>query len=181
MLLDTTLQLDGKPLILGMTAELNGWGLIRLRGDEAIEFQNVLTGHYFVTANPAEQASIGAGASGPGWTTTGESFRSYASTPACRFAGTPGLGPNTHFFTIDSEECEHVKQDAGWRFEGFDFSASPLVAGGCGRGEQRVYRAYNGQFDRNDSNHRYATNPEIYQSMIDAGWLGEGPVFCVPR
>ncbi len=33
----------------------------------------------------------------------------------------------------------------------------------------------------NDSNHRYATDPAIYQQMIAQGWIGEGVALCLPN
>jgi len=176
-----TLQEDGRVLIL---ADIfgEGNGLIRYRGDEVVEFYNSASRHYFMTVDPAEQASIALGGSGPGWTVTGDTFKSNARTRVCRFSGVPNVGPNSHFYTLDSYECERVKQDPGWRFEGYDFSATAFDAEGqCAAGSDPVYRAYNNGFLTNDSNHRYTVNPATYASMIAEGWIGEGVVFCVPR
>ncbi|MEP7084209.1 MAG: hypothetical protein ABI854_05680, partial [Betaproteobacteria bacterium] len=41
-----------------------------------VEFYNTTLNHFFVTADPVERASIDAGGSGPGWTRTGNSFKS---------------------------------------------------------------------------------------------------------
>jgi hypothetical protein len=85
-------------------------------------------------------------------------------------------------FTIDPAECEAVKNFSGWRFEGYDFSASPAGrAGNCPSGTVPVYRAYNNRFAMNDSNHRYTTDKPSYDDMVRIGWLGEGVVFCVPQ
>jgi uncharacterized delta-60 repeat protein len=174
------LQPDGKVIVVASIWG-QGNGLLRYRGDEVVEFRNGLTGHYFLTVSPEEQIGIGLGLSGPGWMTTGETFKSNARRSACRFAGRPGLGPNSHFFTIDADECARVGQDPGWRFEGFDFSASPLSSGTCGSGETPVYRLYNNGFERRDSNHRYTTDKAVRDGMVAAGWSGEGAVFCVPQ
>jgi hypothetical protein len=51
---------------------------LRYQGDEIagtiVEFFITILGHYFITASAAEQASIDAGGSGPGWIRTGYSF-----------------------------------------------------------------------------------------------------------
>lgn len=39
-------------------------------------------------------------------------------------------------------------------------------------------RAYNNRFVQNDSNHRYATNPALYNEVLARGWLAEGVVMC---
>jgi CSLREA domain-containing protein len=146
-----------------------------------VEFFNTILGHYFITANAAEQASIDAGGSGPGWSRTGNNFKSGGGSRVCRFYGTPGVGPNSHFYTVDVTECEQVKLDPGWHFESFDFSATPPAgAGTCATGTIPVYRAYNNGFAHNDSNHRYSTSLGIYNGQISAGWHGEGVVFCAP-
>ena len=43
-----------------------------------------------------------------------------------------------------------------------------------------LYRAYNNRFAQNDSNHRYATDVAVYNSMVTMGWSGEGVVMCAP-
>jgi uncharacterized delta-60 repeat protein len=180
------LQADGKIVLArGMvTGDRTRFALIRVEGDEitgtVVEFYNTTLGHYFITASAAEQASIDAGGSGPGWTRTGESFKSGGFSRVCRFLGTPGVGPNSHFYTIDPAECAQVKADPGWRFESYDFSGTPPEASShCRSGTIPVYRAYNNRFAANDSNHRYTTQIAIYSSMIAAGWTGENTVFCV--
>jgi len=45
---------------------------------------------------------------------------------------------------------------------------------------QPVYRVYNNRFAFNDSNHRYTTDPAVYNSMQQQGWLPEGVVMCSP-
>src|SRR6185295_19939799 len=100
---------------------------------------------------------------------------------ACRFVGTPGVGPQAHFYTIDPAECDAVRDDPRWRYEGQDFQASGLGAPGrCADAQRPVYRAYNDGFATNTSNHRYITSPRLYDSMLKSCWIGEGPVFCVP-
>lgn len=181
--------------------DLNTGGLIeRYKGERpesvrVIEFYNVDLKHYFITASPAEAAGIDAGAAGPGWQRTGENFRAWQPASAaslagvpqlartlCRFYGTPGRGPNSHFYTIDVPECDFVRQDPGWTFENYAFYAyAPLttpVGNACPGGLLPVYRVYNNRFAQNDSSHRYMINAATYQQMQQLGWKDEGVVFC---
>src|SRR3954462_11757403 len=94
----------------------------------AVEYYNTFLRHYFLTASPADMALIDAGSEGPGWQRTGGQFGVFRSpgeapglSPVCRFYGTPGIGPNSHFFTADPGECAVVKRDPGWTFEGIAF------------------------------------------------------------
>jgi uncharacterized delta-60 repeat protein len=181
--------------------DLNAGGLIqRYQGERpdsvpVIEFYNVNLKHYFLTASPAEAAGIDAGAAGPGWQRTGENFRAWQPIAAgslngvpqlaqtlCRFYGTPGRGPNSHFYTINMPECDFVRQDPGWTFENYAFYAyAPLTTqagNSCPGGLLPVYRVYNNRFAQNDSNHRYMTSAGTYQQMQQQSWMGEGLVFC---
>jgi hypothetical protein len=161
------------------------YGFTRLVGNSiagtVTEFYNTILNHFFVTASAAEAASIDAGGSGPGWTRTGFTFKSGGVSQVCRFYGTPGLGPNSHFYTIDATECGNVKFDPGWHFESYDFSSQPPAPGGtCPAGTVPVYRAYNSRFAQNDSNHRLTTSLAEYNKQVNLGWKGEGVVMCAP-
>jgi len=158
-----------------------------------VEFYNTLLNHYFISADPAEQASVDNGAAGPGWTRTGMGFHAYlpalgvppGQVQVCRFYGTitinpaTGLrrGPNSHFYTAVADECAAVLQDPGWTLEGIAFYIG-LPNGGCAAGLVPVYRNYNKRAAFNDSNHRYTIDPATYQLMQTLGWAGEGIVFC---
>jgi hypothetical protein len=168
--------------------------LTRLIGTEittsVVEFYNTTLNHYFVTANPDEASAIDGGAAGPGWARTGAAWKSGGPARVCRFYGSPDVdavtqkrkGPNGHFYTISADECAIVKDDAGWKFESYDFSGWPLAAdGSCAAGTIAVKRAYNNRFAVNDSNHRYTTSDAIYNQMLASGWSGEGAVFCAPQ
>ena len=57
----------------------------------------------------------------PIWRRTGFNFKAYGpdaglGVPTCRFFGTPGFGPNSHFYTIDARECALVLMDPHWQF-----------------------------------------------------------------
>ncbi|HEY1328998.1 MAG TPA: hypothetical protein VGI14_18825 [Casimicrobiaceae bacterium] len=151
---------------------------------DTIEFYNASLDHYFITAFADEAASLDAGVP-PGWTRTGYAFRSWKSgtgpgNEACRFFGTPGLGPNSHFYTIDLAECDKVKANPDWTFEAFAFRAVEPLASGCAPEYATVTRLYNNGMG-GEANHRYLTDPAAIEATVARGWSIEGPVFCVPR
>jgi hypothetical protein len=106
--------------------------------------------------------------------------------PVCRFYGTTALGPdgqrlgpNSHFYTADPDECAAVKNDVGWTYEGIVFHVRASGFGLCAAPFVAVRRLYNGRFAQNDSNHRYTIDPAIVAQMTNAGWAPEGIVFCI--
>jgi uncharacterized delta-60 repeat protein len=175
-----------------------GFGLLlKLRGTASspaqasaavIEFFNTRLVHYFVSGGPGEIVSVDTGGAGPGWQRTGLGFSAYVpetgipsgAVPVCRFYGTPGRGPNSHFYTVSASECAAVKQDPGWTYEGTAFYLFAPINGQCANGQQPVYRVYNNRFAQNDSNHRYTTESNVYAQMQALGWIPEGVVFCGP-
>ena len=121
-------------------------------------------GQFFYSADPAEQATVDVGVAGAFYR-TGRTFESGGPTSVCRFYGSVTPGPNSHFFTVDANECaalraaQIVPTPTGiqqWNFEGNGFStAAPLVAqsalvdlkvASCPAGTQAVLRAYNNAF-----------------------------------
>lgn len=153
----------------------------------AVEFYNTDLRHYFITASAAEAAGIDAGAAGPGWRRTGASFHVWSQgteisglVPVCRFYGTPGKGPNSHFYTASSAECDWVKQDAGWTYEGIAFYITPAGASGCPKDSTPIYRSYNNGYVRNDSNHRYTIDYSLWAKMGAEGHSPEGIAMCSP-
>lgn len=178
-----------KPRLLPTLAGLSLLGLPTLAAAAAtqvVEFYNSNLNHYFITASSTEASAIDQGAAGAGWVRTGKTFAAYASAaeapagavPVCRFYGTPGLGPNSHFYTAVAAECEGTKQDPGWTYEGLAFYVFLPSGPNCPSGTQAVYRNYNQRWQQQDSNHRYTTDQAVYNQMITAGWSGEGAVFC---
>jgi hypothetical protein len=152
---------------------------------DTIEYYNVALDHYFITAFPEEIALLDAGVQVPGWTRTGYMFHTWKSgtgpgNEACRFFGTPGRGPNSHFYTISDFECDKVKADPNWTFEALAFRAVEPVAGVCSGEHATVTRLYNNGMG-GQANHRYLTDPAAIDATVAKGWLIEGPVFCVPR
>jgi serine protease len=160
-----------------------------------VEYYNSQLDHYFITADPAEQAAVDAGAAGPGWRRTGQGFRAYTpalgvppgQSPVCRFYGSTAIdpatglrrGPNSHFYTAQAAECAAVKNDPGWVLEGIAFfTRLPEASGLCAAGTLPVFRSYNNRAQFNDSNHRYTSDFATYASMQGLGWRPEGVVFC---
>lgn len=154
----------------------------------AVEFYNTTLGHYFQATEAGEIDNILKGGAGPGWELTGEAFKAWSrmpsdtfvtAVPVCRFYGVPAGGPNSHFFTADGPECELVKRNGGWFYEGIGFYATPAsLAGGCPSGMLQVNRAYNQGFPQNDSNHRFSTSDSTMREMVRKGWTFEGTVMC---
>jgi len=149
----------------------------------AIEYYNPALDHYFMTADPTEIGILDAGVQIPGWSRTGYEFKVYAPTrsqgiAACRFFGKPGVGPNSHFFTILPNECEDVMNNPLWIFEGLVFRTEPPNGiGACLPDRVPVVRMYNNG-KGGQANHRYLTSHSEIGSMLLQGWLIEGPVFC---
>jgi hypothetical protein len=149
------------------------------------EFHNSILQHYFIAASETEAQGIDQGAAGPGWSRTGQSFLAYPLnsevadlSPVCRFYGTPGIGPNSHFYTANAGECAWLKTNPGLFYEGLAFRIATPSGASCGNGGAPVYRLYNGRWRENDSNHRYTTDAALYTAMQAQGWTGEGVVFC---
>jgi uncharacterized protein DUF5648 len=156
-----------------------------------VEFYNVHLDHYFLTVNGDEMAAIDAGRAGPGWVRTGYGFQGYPNppragcmtdcgVPVSRFYGTPGLGPNSHFFTAFADEIAALSRaGSNWTFERADFSIPlPDAAGRCAAGLEPVYRFYNNRWMFNDDNHRYVASAPAREKMRARGWIEEGVAFC---
>jgi virginiamycin B lyase len=157
-----------------------------------VEFYNSVLKHYFITANAEEAAGIDAGAAGPGWARTSETWPAWltpvpGATEVCRFYGNSTIdpstghrrGPNSHFYTFKGPECDQVQMDPGWVYEALNrFYLVEPTQGQCPNGLAAIRRAYNNGFAANDSNHRYTVKLAIYDQMISQGWRGEGIVMC---
>lgn len=150
-----------------------------------VEFHHAGLDHYFYTADAREIAAIEAGRVGP-WQRTGESFHAivhrgyvYDRTQQVgyRFTGTPNVGPSTHVFTVDREECQKLAQDPQWLFEGLPIAASPVAFDGtCPPREIPLYRVWK---PFGIANHRFTTQPDVVDATVARGWIAEGPAMCV--
>lgn len=154
----------------------------------AREFHHTGIDHYFLAAGQGEIDNIVAGGAGPGWELTHHAFKVFRQTspevvslarPVCRFYGLPAGGPNSHFFTAESAECEVVKRMGNWLYEGIGFHVLPQrAAWSCGPGELKVMRAYNNRHMENDANHRFSTSDSTMREMQRRGWIVEGTAWC---
>ena len=146
------------------------------------EFHRDANDHYFVTADAAETAMLDAGTVLRGWTRTGFAFKAWpAGSPfglaTCRFFGTPGVGPDSHFYTNSASECAIVRGNPAWSYEGIAFNAFPAVAADCPADRIPVTRLYNNGRG-GQANHRYITSRSEAAETVARGWSIEGPVFC---
>jgi hypothetical protein len=88
------------------------------------------------------------------------------------------LSPDTHFFTINANECAVVKSSPLWIYEGLAFEAQPPLAdGSCALNRVPVYRLYNNGMN-GQPNHRFITSKSEVAATQDDGWALEGTVFC---
>ncbi|MFO1317160.1 MAG: hypothetical protein U1F58_16325 [Burkholderiales bacterium] len=168
-----------------------------------VEYYNAALRHFFITANPAEIANLDGGAFGGVWKRTGQTFGAWAmagrpadSVPVCRFFGTDRyradgtrIGPNSHFYTGNPDECAFVKTAwpsvavdgksyPAWTYEEDAFALKlPGPGGTCPAGTEGVYRAYNDGAG-GDPNHRYVVDTRLLQGM--PGWTVEGLAMCRP-
>ena len=148
----------------------------------AVEYFNPATHHYFMTASPDEQRLVDGGSAGPDWTRTGGQFGVFASSgdaanlaPVCRFYS-PVF--NSHFYTANAAECDLVKQNADWRYEGTAFYAALPANGQCAADATPIYRSYNNRQAQHDGNHRFTVDYTVYSKMGSAGYTQEGAVMC---
>lgn len=159
-----------------------------------VEYFNPDLGHYFITADPAEQALLDAGTAGR-WRRSGLSFAAGGPDAVCRFYGNTRVdpasgasyGPNSHFYSADAGECAmlqalYAPDRRSWQYEGSGFTTTAASNGQCPAGLQPVYRAYNNGAARAiDPNHRLTASREAYLRSVAAGWTAEGTVMCAPQ
>jgi len=150
---------------------------------EVVEYRRADLDAYFYATESPEIAALDAGTV---WTRTGKTF--HAITNPCgerpdlflayRFVGRPGVGPASHVFTIDQEECYAVNRSGGWTFEGVAFYAErALRSGGCAyAGHVPLYRVWR---PFGESRHRFTTDRAVVAQHVAAGWIDEGAVMCV--
>ena len=174
---------------LAFAVALQGIGAVHAQDPtaSAIEYYNAALDHYFMTAYADEAAMLDAGIVVPGWTRTGVEFAAYSTAtdsayavPVCRFFGTPGVGPNSHFYTASADECASVKQNPDWQFEAIAFYIPvPSPSGACPAGTEAVYRSFHPGQSVTQSNHRFLPDLTMFQKMAGNSIL-EGVVMCSP-
>ena len=156
----------------------------------AVEYYYAAWDYYFMTAFPAEIATLDGGAFGGVWKRTGESFNVWPAATAtssvtCRFFSTSFAPKSSHFYTPFANECAGVKTNPDWEYENDAFYIQLANADGtCPSGTIPLYRQYNNGMG-GAPNHRYTTSLTVFNAMAAAGWVFEGDgntkVFaCVP-
>jgi uncharacterized protein (DUF1800 family) len=153
---------------------------------QAIEFYNATLNHYFITAFPEEAAMLDAGTTVKGWVRTGVTFNAWkdptddpAAAAVCRFFGTSGVGPNSHFYTADAAECATVKANPDWTYEAIAFYIEVPQSGTCPANTEAVYRSFYPGANVSQSNHRFLPDLTMHQKMAGSSIL-EGVVMCAP-
>ncbi len=153
---------------------------------QVVEFYNASLGHYFITAFPEEAAMLDQGTLVPGWARTGVAWSAWkfagespTAVPVCRFFGTPNVGPNSHFYTADPNECATVKLNPHWTFEAIAFYIEPTQSGACAAKTEPIYRSFYPGAQVSESNHRFLPDLTMFQKMASNSIL-EGVVMCSP-
>jgi len=145
---------------------------------QLVEYFHAGFGHYFVTHLVNEIVKLDDGTFA-GWSRTGRSINAWmsatsGSSPVCRFFSEKFAPKSSHFYTSFAPECQTVKADANWSFEGEVFHIGvPDAQGNCSLGTQRVYRLYNNGLS-GAPNHRFTTDPGLRDQLIASGWVAEG-------
>jgi uncharacterized delta-60 repeat protein len=177
------MSVDGFLTILAQTPTGRHDGaLIHMQAvGDIVEFYNSILDHYFMALDGTEAAGIDNGAAGPAWTRTHVVMKPGGLAPVCRFYGTPGIGPNSHFYTAQPAECALVQRDPGWTLEGTGFYTTRVVDAACPSPLVPIHRYYNNRAAQDDSNHRYVRDGDLgLRAFMEArGWIHEGIVFCV--
>ena len=143
-------------------------------GDAAIEYFHAGFDHYFSTSLAVEIAALDAGVFS-GWARTGQSFSvdpvgTAGNANVCRFFSASFAPKSSHFYTPVASECEIVKGNPRWQFEGEVFSVTlpDDIAGTCPAATIPLYRMYNdGQSGA--PNHRYTTSLDMRAAMLAQG------------
>ena len=150
----------------------------------AVEYFHPTFEHYFVTSNPAEIAALDTGAV-KGWWRTGQRYRvddapDAGLAPVCRFFTAAFAGKASHFFTASEAECELLKANHDWTYEGVAFYArEPDAQGNCSAGTAAIHRLFNS--GRGGApNHAYTADTAKKDALTGAGWVAEGVAFCAP-
>ncbi len=97
-------------------------------------------------------------------------MRRTARLPVCRFFGTPGVGPNSHFYTAYEYECAIVRTTPKWIEEGVTFRARPPIQGACDSGDTTVLRLWKANEAIVASRRRYVVDRALADAMQRDGW-----------
>jgi hypothetical protein len=172
-----------------LVAEARASDVLRVTGADGsirvAEYRRVQSNQYFLASTVDERTLLELGGGRGGWFHTGIGFTAWqpagtfpADTIAvCRFFGSAS-GPPEHFFTSDVAECNALKANPQWVFEGEAFRVRALLPGGsCPAGHVPVVRYYFTAGTVASVRHRWLLATDTQTDT--AGWIREGPVFCV--
>ena len=151
----------------------------------------------FLTASSNEAALLDSTASERNWSRTGFEFKAHDApgpglVPVCRFYPASALGQPAHFFTAFADECQALRGDPHWIYEGEAFHvALPDALGNCPAGNVPVYRIYSSgepyNWETGYSVPRHLLTPAAAEraTPLAFGWISEGigplgVAFCVP-
>jgi hypothetical protein len=154
------------------------------------QYFNVNTGFYFITASEQEQVAIESGHF-VGWQPVNiapSSPNTYGffddTSPGraavCRFFSAAFAPKSSHFFSANPAECEAVKNNPLWTFEGdVGYVAVANATGSCPSGSVPLYRMYNNGVGGAPT-HIYTTSESWYVGLSGGGgWAAEGILGCV--
>ena len=156
---------------------------------QLVEYFHTGFGHYFVTHLTDEIVKLDNGTFA-GWSRTGRSINAWTSAtagsaPVCRFFSEKFAPKSSHFYTSFASECQTVKNDANWSFEGEVFHVGlPDAQGNCAAGTQRGLPAV--QQRRRAARRTTASRPTptLREQLIAQGWVpegtGQGVTMCSP-
>ena len=157
-------------------------------GVQLVEYYHAGFDHYFLTHLADEIRKLDDGTFA-GWTRTGRTIGAWSqpsagSSPVCRFFSAAFTPKSSHFYTSFAFECDDVKRNPDWTFEGEVFHvALPDAQGACPAGSEAVYRLYN-QGQGGAPNHRFTTDAALRAQMMSRGWVPEGTglgvTMCTP-
>jgi len=153
------------------------------------EYASPTSGDFFHSADGIENRLLADGLFGETWRKTLQFWRVWDSPGVgrqamCRFASSDEQAIGTHFYTAAVDECDALKSDPRWLYEGEAYYvAMPDASGRCPDGTESLYRLYDDT--RGAPFHRYTTDASIKAGMKNGGWKAEGAgadgVFaCVP-
>ena len=152
-----------------------------------VEFYRSDVQQFFWGTDIAERTILDRAATAGGWTRSGASFVAWLNVPSapantspvCRFVGA-ATGPISHFFTANAEECEALKANPRWIYEGIAFRAIMAPSGACAAGTIPVMRLYKAGTTLPGSRHRFVVDQARAATLVTfEAWTLEGVAFCV--
>jgi hypothetical protein len=163
--------------------------------ESVYEYYHAGWDHYFITSIEEEKAAVELGVH-PGWVRLGptpfwDAGRGFGfftglgegQVPVCRFFSAAFAPKSSHFYSSNPAECEAVKGNPDWIYEGVvGYVFPPNDDGSCARGKP-LYRLYNN--GRSGAPNHYYTDIEgSRDSRVVLGYtpegVGKGVIACVP-